>query len=46
MENLSLPSRERGLKFMTLKRAFVDIESLPSRERGLKSQTPVQKTDP
>ena len=33
---LSLPSRERGLKFQTLFRKYPVHMSLPSRERGLK----------
>ena len=36
---LSLPSRERGLKFKNDLTKAVDIESLPSRERGLKFDT-------
>ena len=32
----SLPSRERGLKFLLLILINIDIKSLPSRERGLK----------
>ena len=35
--SLSLPSRERGLKFCTLKLPPNILLSLPSRERGLKS---------
>ena len=34
---LSLPSRERGLKFESCLHRFRKIRSLPSRERGLKS---------
>jgi len=34
---MSLPSRERGLKFMLLGGASDAKASLPSRERGLKS---------
>ena len=39
---LSLPSRERGLKFNLVTDALKKIGSLPSRERGLKykQQTP------
>ena len=33
---VSLPSRERGLKFYCAIALWVDIQSLPSRERGLK----------
>ena len=33
----SLPSRERGLKFVYLHAETVVLASLPSRERGLKS---------
>ena len=33
---VSLPSRERGLKFCYVIALWVDILSLPSRERGLK----------
>ena len=33
---LSLPSRERGLKFLKSKTTLEYIKSLPSRERGLK----------
>ena len=39
MEEQSLPSRERGLKWIKKSRYEVtDIMSLPSRERGLKSK--------
>ena len=34
--NLSLPSRERGLKYEIYQSIFIRHESLPSRERGLK----------
>ena len=34
---LSLPSRERGLKFCKYLLSCKDLMSLPSRERGLKS---------
>ena len=34
---LSLPSRERGLKFSAEKVSHHSTQSLPSRERGLKS---------
>ena len=34
---VSLPSRERGLKFDGKGEGVVWVESLPSRERGLKS---------
>ena len=34
---MSLPSRERGLKFENENISFDDLQSLPSRERGLKS---------
>ena len=34
---MSLPSRERGLKFCEYLLNIASIESLPSRERGLKS---------
>ena len=33
---MSLPSRERGLKFENENISFDDLQSLPSRERGLK----------
>ena len=33
---LSLPSRERGLKFISKETEVSKLESLPSRERGLK----------
>ena len=33
---LSLPSRERGLKYVVVERLQSDLLSLPSRERGLK----------
>ena len=34
---LSLPSRERGLKFLNAPFGYKQLRSLPSRERGLKS---------
>ena len=34
---VSLPSRERGLKYIVERFASRDEQSLPSRERGLKS---------
>ena len=36
---LSLPMRERGLKYMWYLTDVPDIESLPMRERGLKYRT-------
>ena len=33
---MSLPSRERGLKFRPQSSVYLDFQSLPSRERGLK----------
>ena len=36
----SLPSRERGLKFVSYKFSDEEDVSLPSRERGLKSSDP------
>ena len=33
---LSLPSRERGLKYFRIATGYGDRKSLPSRERGLK----------
>ena len=41
---MSLPSRERGLKFVLIFSGFVQLESLPSRERGLKSIIPAPDT--
>ena len=38
----SLPSRERGLKFLAKKKQIVDPKLLPSRERGLKLTTVIQ----
>ena len=38
METWSLPSRERGLKFLGLDLLRLVLASLPSRERGLKCQ--------
>ena len=37
---VSLPSRERGLKFQPYGEPVTDCRSLPSRERGLKSESP------
>ena len=36
IRNVSLPSRERGLKFPVFAYSFKTLKSLPSRERGLK----------
>ena len=40
---MSLPSRERGLKFENENISFDDLQSLPSRERGLKSLQEVER---
>ena len=40
---VSLPSRERGLKFEKRLQKYKGEESLPSRERGLKFEKRLQK---
>ena len=42
---MSLPSRERGLKFSDMGVETDTLASLPSRERGLKSENVVQRID-
>ena len=41
--SVSLPSRERGLKYARMKKAYRRRGSLPSRERGLKYTDVMQR---